>query len=321
MHAAVLHALGEPPRFEQFEEPSPRPDEVIVQVRAAALKPVDKAMAEGSHYASFREFPAICGLDGIGLLEDGTRVLFAGPRRPFGAMAEKTVVSRDRCFPVSGAVADELAAALFNPGMSAWLTLAVRAQLVPRETVLVLGATGVTGRLAVQIAKFLGAGRVIGAGRNFEALNELRQLGADAVIPLDQPEDDLIRAFAQEGGDDGYNLIVDFLWGRPTELLLAALTRTELTPAACRLRLIQIGESAGASINLPAAVLRSSRLEIFGAGSGSLPPPDKLNIIREQLMARAASGELRIETERVPLSDIEQAWRREQHGCRLVVIP
>jgi NADPH:quinone reductase-like Zn-dependent oxidoreductase len=321
MNAAVLHALGEAPRFEQFEDPSPAGDEVIVHVRAAALKPVDKAMADGSHYASFREFPAVCGLDGIGLLEDGKRVLFAGPRRPFGAMAERTVVAQSRCFPVLDGVTDEEAAALFNPGMSAWLTLATRPELVPGENVLVLGATGVTGQLAIQIAKLLGAGRVVGAGRNIDVLNRLRDLGADAVIHLDQPEDELIRAFTRESGRDGYNLILDYLWGRPTELLLSALTRTEFTPAASRLRLIQIGESAGAAINLPAAVLRSSRLEILGAGSGSLPPPDTLNAIREQLMAKAASGELKIETERVPLSRIGQAWNRKQHGRRLVVIP
>ncbi len=319
MNAAVLHAPGEAPRFEQFEKPSAREDEAAIRVLAAALKPVDRAMADGSHYASFREFPVVCGLDGIGLLKDGTRVLFAGPRRPFGAMAEQTVVARARCFPVSSAVPDETAAALFNPGMSAWLTLASRAEVAQGDTVLVLGATGVTGQLAVQIAKILGAERVIAAGRNIKMLERVRELGADEIIRLEQAEDELVRAFKKQA--TACNLILDYLWGRPAELLLSALTRTDFAAAAGRVRWIQIGESAGATIQLAAAALRSSRLEILGAGTGSLPPRDMLSHICEQLMAKAASGEIRIETEQVPMRDIEQAWTREPRGRRLVIIP
>lgn len=161
MDAAVLHTLGKPPRFEQFPEPAAGEGEVIVHVRAAALKPADKQLASGSHYASPRELPFVCGVDGVGYLGDGTRVFFGGPRRPYGAMAQRTVVPRKFCFPVPEGVDDDTAAALPNPGVSAWLALTQRAKLAPGETVLVLGATGVTGKLAVQIAKILGAGRVI----------------------------------------------------------------------------------------------------------------------------------------------------------------
>ena len=165
MNAAVLNTIGKPPRFEPFPDPVAGDSEVIVHVRAAALKPVDKQLASGSHYASPRELPVVCGADGVGQLDDGTRVFFGGPRRPNGAMAERTVVRRAQCFPVPDGLDDETAAAIPNPGVSAWLSLTHRARLTPGETVLILGATGVTGKLAVQIAKILGAGRVVAAGR------------------------------------------------------------------------------------------------------------------------------------------------------------
>ena len=166
MHAAVLHALGKPPRFEEFPDPTPGEGEVLINVFAAALKPVDKQMAAGTHYASPREFPVVCGMDGVGRLEDGTRVFFGGARQPYGAMAERTVLRRVQCFSVPEELDDVTAAAISNPGVSAWLSLKHSAKLAAGETVLILGATGVTGKLAVQIAKILGAGRVVAAGRN-----------------------------------------------------------------------------------------------------------------------------------------------------------
>src|SRR6266567_6853804 len=167
MDAAVLHTFGKPPRFEQFPDPAVAGEgEVLVHVRAAALKPVEKQLASGTHYAIPSQLPVVCGVDGIGYLDDGTRVFFGGPRSPYGAMAQRTVVARSHCFQIPEAVDDATAAALANPGVSAWLTLTWRAKLIPGETVLVHGATGVTGKLAVQIAKLLGAGRVIAAGRN-----------------------------------------------------------------------------------------------------------------------------------------------------------
>jgi len=248
-------------------------------------------------------------------------VFFAGPRRPFGAMAERTVVHRARCWPVPENVDDVTAAALVNPGMSAWLTLSQAARLAAGETVLILGATGTTGKLAVQIAKLLGAGRVVAAGRDEQALNSLRDLGADATIRLQGPGDDLAEAFAGEARVAAYDVIVDYLWGWPTEALLAALTRSDLNPArSSRVRLIQVGESAGASITLPAAALRSSGLEIVGAGSGAVPPMEVLRETYHQLLLRAASGQLRIDTERVPLAGIADIWP-EPRRARLVILP
>lgn len=319
MHAAVLHTLGKAPRFENFAEPEPGDGEVLVHVRAASLKPVDKQLAGGKHFASPREFPAVSGTDGVGILEDGTRVFFGGARRPFGAMAERTVVRRAQCFSIPDGLDDATAAAIPNPGVSAWLSLKHNAKLTAGESVLILGATGVTGKLAVQIAKIFGAGRIVAAGRNEPALNSVSVLGADTTIRLDQPDEELVEVFRREAGEKGFDVIIDYLWGHPTEVLLQALTRSEFAPAGTETRLIEVGESAGPAIRLPAAVLRSTALTI--RGTAGIPPMDVLAGALQQVMDHAAAGQLHIETEQVPLSEIEEAWEREGNVRRLVVIP
>jgi NADPH:quinone reductase-like Zn-dependent oxidoreductase len=319
MHAAVLHAFGKPPRFEEFPDPTPGEGEVLIKVSAAAVKPVDKQMAAGRHYASPREFPVVCGIDGVGRLDDGTRMFFGGPRRPYGAMAERTVVGRAQCFSVPENLEDETAAAIPNPGVSAWLSLKHSAKLTSGETVLILGATGVTGKLAIQIAKIMGAGRVVAAGRNEQTLSKLLELGADTTIRLDRPDQELIEAFRREAGEKRFDVIIDYLWGAPTEALLAAITGTEFTVAGSQTRLVEVGESAGPTITLPAAVLRSTALTILG--TAGIPSWDVLTEAFQQVMTHAASGKLRIETERVPLARIEDAWERNVQGRRLVVIP
>jgi len=320
MKAAVLYELGKPPRYEEFAEPAAGKGEVIVRVRAASLKAVDKQLASGSHFASPRELPVICGTDGVGDLTDGTRVFFGGPRRPFGTMAQRTVAPATFCFPVPNSLDDATAAALPNPGVSAWLVLSQRAKIAKGETVLILGATGVTGKLAVQIAKLLGAGRVIASGRNAKALENLLRLGANATIQLNQPDDDLRKAFAKEAGVGGFNVVIDYVWGRPTEVLLAAITRPEFAEINSETRLVQVGESAGPNISLPAAVLRSTALTILG--TAGIPSRDVLVAAMQQVMDWGSKGALQIETESVPLFDIEQAWQRPESGSRrLVVIP
>ena len=164
MKAAVLYATGRPPRCDDFPEPTVGEGEVIVDVLAASLKPVDRQMASGAHYASSQQLPRICGIDGLGRLDSGQRVFFGGTRAPYGAMAQRTVVRKAFAFPVPDSLSDELAAALPNPGVSAWLSLAYRAKLAAGDNVLILGATGVTGKLAIRIAKLLGA-RPCGRGR------------------------------------------------------------------------------------------------------------------------------------------------------------
>jgi NADPH:quinone reductase-like Zn-dependent oxidoreductase len=320
MKAAVLHKLGEAPRFAEFAEPVAGAEEALVRIRASSLKSIDRQLAAGTHYASPRELPAVCGTDGVGNLEDGTRVFFGGARKPFGAMAEFTVAPRAFCFPVPATMDDLTAAALPNPGVSAWLTLTHRAKFAAGETALILGATGVTGQLAVQIAKLLGGKRVIGAGRNKRALAKLRELGADETIQLDQSDDALKEEFSRAAGDDGFDVIVDYLWGHPTEVLLAAITKSEFAPVTKQTRLVQVGESAGPTISLPAAVLRSTPLTILG--TAGIPAMPVLMDAMEQVLTRGARGELRIETESVPLTEVERVWKRkESSGRRIVLVP
>ena len=197
MQAAVVHTLGQPPRCEEFPEPTAGEGEVIVRVRAAGLHPIVKALASGGHYGSTDALPLIPGVDGVGQLDDGSRVYCAMARPPYGTMAARTVVPRTMCIPLPDSLDDVTAAALVNPGMSAWLALTWRAQLAPGETVLILGATGVAGQLAVQIAKLLGAGKVIAAGRNAQVLSTLPDLGADALLSRAQPEQGLIEEIAR----------------------------------------------------------------------------------------------------------------------------
>jgi len=321
MKAAVLRSLGKPPRFEEFPDPKPSQGEVIVHIKAASLKNIDKMMASGSHYDSHRELPVVCGTDGVGILDDGTRVFCGGSRPPYGMMAERTVVSRMWCLPIPDEVNDVTAAALPNPALSAWLSLVWRAQLKPGETVLILGGTGVAGKLAIQIARHLGAGRVVAAGRNEQVLRTLNDLGADATIHLDQSDQELTRAFIREVGHKPFDVIIDYLWGHPTEVLLDALIGHDVKAGASRIRLIEIGEMAGSTIALSAAALRSSGLELYGSGGGSIPHSAIFDAF-PQVWALAARGKLSVDTEQAPLADVEIAWQREDlPGRRLVVIP
>jgi len=319
MHAAVLHALGEAPRYEEFPDPIAAEGEVLVEVLAAALKPVDKQMAAGSHYASPQKLPAICGTDGVARLPDGRRVLFGGARPPYGTMAERAAVRSAFTFPIPDNLSDEQAAAIANPGVSAWLSLAHRARLAAGDNVLVLGATGVTGQLATKIAKLLGAARVVAAGRNREVLAALRQLGADVTIELDAPASELSERFAHAAGESGFQVVIDYVWGAPAEAFLQAVTRKEFAAAESETRYVQVGESAGATISLAAAVLRSAPITIMG--TAGIAPGNVLVEAIENVMSHAARAELRIETERVPLAEIAAAWQREPKGRRIVVAP
>ncbi len=322
MKAAVLHTVGQPPRFEDFPGPDAGPGEVIVHVRAASLKNVDKALASGTHYDRHARLPVVCGLDGVGVLDDGARVFCGGSRPPYGMMAERTVVSRFRCLPIPDAVDDVAAAALPNPALSSWLPLVWRARLQPGETVLILGATGVAGKLAIQIAKHLGAGRVVAAGRNRHVLETLPDLGADAIIALDQSDRELTAAFVRESGQNPFGIVLDYLWGRPTAVLIDALTGHDLKAESSIVRLIEIGEMAGPTLSLSAAALRSSGLEIYGSGGGGSIPHTAILETFPKLWELAATGTLRIDTEAVSLADVESTWQRQAaSGRRIVFVP
>ena len=199
MNAAVVHAFHVPPRYTCFAEPVATEGEVLVNVSAAGLHRVVKALADGSHYASSGMLPLIPGVDGVGRLEDGTRVYFGMVRPPFGTFAERAVTEPYMCLAIPEALDDVTVAAIMNPGMSSWAAL-LRAQFVAGESVLILGATGVAGQLAVQVAKRLGARRVVAAGRNPRLLEELKHLGADAAISLNQGRETVVVFASQRMG-------------------------------------------------------------------------------------------------------------------------
>jgi NADPH2:quinone reductase len=313
MHAAVVNVLGEAPRYQSFPDPKANDDEAIIHVLAAGLHPIVKALASGSHYAGTSEVPAVPGVDGVGTLEDGTRVYFTFARKPWGAMSERTVAPQSRCLPVPDGLDDIQAAAIANPGMSAWLSLKDRAQVVAGETVLILGSTGVAGQLALQVARQLGAKRVIGAGRNVDAIVSA---DVDAVIALGQPEEDVREALVAEVSR-GIDVVIDYLWGRPTELLLEALGKGFRASSTRPTRLVEVGESAGKTISLPGATLRSIDLTIMGSGFGSVALEGVFAAIAE-VFSMAATGKLKVAVEPVPLADVERAWQRVEKGRRIV---
>ena len=321
MKAAVLHNFGETPRFEDFPDPTPGDGQILVNVKAVALENVDKVMADGSHYAS-RQFlstlPAIVGFDGIGRLDDGRLVGFGGVKAPYGAMAEKTVIPEDYHVPVPEGVDAVTAAALPASALTSLFPLKWGAKLQEGETVLINGAMGVSGRLAVQIAKLLGAGRVIGTGRNPHSMKKIKEFGAEAVIDLNQSDEKLTEAFKREAGA-GYDVILDFLWGHPTDVLIKTLVPDELRMSK-PVRLVQIGEKAGATISLSADSLRTSGLQIFGGAAGITP--EAMGEATTQVWDLIKANKLIMDIEQVPLKDIEQVWKRTDfQGKRIVIIP
>lgn len=313
MRAAVVNSLGQTPRYQEFPEPSPGEGEVLVRMKAAGLHPIVKALAAGSHYASGGELPMVPGVDGVGLLEDGTRVYVTFARKPWGTLCERTVAPRARLLRLPDGVDDLQAAAIANPGMSAWLSLKERAQVKPDETVLVLGATGVAGQLALQAAKLLGAKRIIAAGRNVDAI---AKDSVDRIIALGDPEDKVREAFAEEAAG-GIDVVIDYLWGRPTELLLEGLAKAFKPSATRSTRLVEVGESAGKTITLPGATLRSIDLRMMGSGFGSVSLEGVLAAI-PTLFEIAANGGFRVDVEPIPLAEVEAAWSRVEKGRRIV---
>ncbi|MFE9355572.1 zinc-binding alcohol dehydrogenase family protein [Streptomyces olivaceoviridis] len=315
MRAAVLRALGEPPRCEDVPEPRAAEGEEVVRVTACPLTNLDRARAAGTHFSAPARLPAVCcAALAAGRLEDGSRVLF---RSSGGTMAERAVTRRAWCSPIPDAVDDALAAAVQNPGVSAWNALEWRAKLRPGESVLVLGATGVAGQLAVQLARHLGAGRVVAAGRNPRVLAGLPALGADAVVRLDQPDDALREA---AGGAD-YDVVLDYLWGHPTEVFISTLGSADMELRFSRTRLVQIEVMAAPVLSLSAEVLRSSGLGIMGSGTGNAPPAEVLARQLGRVLDLLADGGLRLEVSRVPLTRVRDVWDLDQRGRRTVLVP
>ncbi|WP_020175692.1 quinone oxidoreductase family protein [Methyloferula stellata] len=314
MKAALVKGAGLIPVYGDFADPAPSDGESRIAVSAAALSPVVKSRASGTHYSSSQRFPFGVGIDGVGRLDDGRRVYFVMPRAPYGSMAERTVAPSAQCLAIPDELDDVTAAAIANPGMSSWAAFVERAKLKAGETVLVNGATGTAGRLAVQIAKYLGAKKVVATGRNADALKSIAALGADITIPLAADdaalEDELKMQFAQ-----GVDVVIDYLWGRSAERLLIAGAKAGLD--AIPIRFVQVGSASGSDIALPSAALRSSAIELMGSGIGSIPLDRFVNAIGNLLHA-AVPGGFQIATNPIPLSDVEDAWSRDDSKGRIV---
>jgi len=321
MKAAVLHALGETPRYEDFPDPEPGAGEVVVKPRAVAVDNAIRVMVTGSHFAS-RQFlsklPGVVGFGGIGQLEDGRLVGFGGVRPPYGTMAETAVVPEGAYHLVPDGVDPDEAAAVPSSTMTSLVPLRWGPKLNLDETVLVNGATGFAGRLAVQVAKLLGVKRVVGTGRDPAGLVNLSNLGADGVVDLGQPDAAVLKSLARESGSEGYSVILDYLWGHPTEIILQALSPHRLAPVKKDIRLVQIGESAGPAVSLRADAIRTSGVQVHGATSAF--PLEAMGEAIVQVWEWMKAGKLTAEIERVPLPKVEQAWKRtDLHGKRVVL--
>jgi NADPH2:quinone reductase len=323
MKAAVIEQFGDIPQYRDFTDPPVGDEDILIEVTAAVLENFDKLTASGTHYASrhiFPGFPAIVGHSGVGKTTEGTLVAFGGVLPPFGTMAEKAVIPRKYNMyvtPVPNGIDPLVAAALPSSALTSFFPLKYGARLEHGETVLINGATGVSGKLAIQVAKLLGAGRIIGSGRDVAGLHTILQLGADAAIDLKQSDEEIKEAFTKEAGK-GYDIVLDFLWGHPTELLLETIVPKQVGFAKHITRFVQIGQSAGANIVLPAETLRTSGLLLMGIGKVL---PDVIPEAVQQVWEWIQNSKLSIDVEQVSLKDISAAWQRKSEGKRIVIIP
>lgn len=314
MKAAIVQGPGQPPVYGDFAEPVPSPGEVLVAVTAATISPVAKGRASGTHYSASGRFPFVVGIDGVGHLDDGSRVYFVLPRAPWGSMAERAVVASAQCVALPDDLDDVTAAAIANPGMSSWAAYTERARLKPGETVLVNGATGTAGRLAVQIARHLGASKVIATGRDPDALSSVAALGADVTIPLGGSETALEDRF-KEQFVAGVDVVIDYLWGTSAASLLIAAAKAGAD--AVPIRFVQVGSASGSDITLPGAVLRAKAIELMGSGIGSVSVDGLVGAVASLLRASAPGG-FQIASTVVALSEVEKAWPRDDSKRRIV---
>ncbi len=310
MRAAVLQEYGVPVVGE-FQEPAAGAEQAIVEVLAAGLNPVDVAICSGRFYAGKPPLPSVAGREGVGML-DGARVYFDAPVTPFGSMAERALIDPSHTYPVPDSVEDGVAVALGISGLAAWLALTWRAELKQGEHVLVLGASGVLGQIAVQAAKLLGAARVVAAARSQEGLARCLELGADAAVRLGESDD--LPAALSDGGEGRIDVVVDPLFGEP---FVAAVNA-----ASFGARIVQLGAGAGAEATVPSAAIRGKMLEIMGHTNFAAPPQVKREAYR-RLAEAAAAGEILVGVDPLPLEQVGEAWRRLQAGShrKLVLVP
>jgi NADPH:quinone reductase-like Zn-dependent oxidoreductase len=311
MRAAVLSDYEHPPQAGEFDDPSAADGSVVVEVGVAGINPIDLYTAAGN-LPQKPPLPSVVGREGVGRV-DGKRVYFDQPLPPFGSMAERVPAASDSLIEVPEGVDDGLAVSFGISGLAAWLGLEWRGRLESGETVLVLGASGVVGQIAVQAARLLGAGKVVAAARSEEGLARARdELGADAAVRIDAG-DDLADRFREAAGG-GVDLVVDPVWGPAAVAAIEALGE--------RGRLVQIGNASGPVTEVPARPIRNSIRSIVGHTNFAAPQEVKEPAYRT-MCRHAAAGELVVPVEEVPLADVGDAWRRQAEGPgrKLVVRP
>jgi NADPH:quinone reductase-like Zn-dependent oxidoreductase len=320
MHAAVVRQFDQPPHYETVDAPVAAGEhEETVDVLASGLHPRVRSQANGSHYTSTGQLPLIPGVDGVGRRSDGSLVYFILPDTPYGAMAEQTVVDLRRSIPLPSGADPILLAAAMNPGMSSWVALHQRVAFTPGQSVLVLGATGSAGQLAIQIAKHLGAGTVIAAGRGPERLAALAGLGADGTIDLAAEPERVVGDLTAEAAE--VDVVIDYLWGAPAESAIMPL----LQGRADRSRLlswVQIGAVAGPTISLPSAALRQANIHILGSGQGSVGAADIVATL-PQLVTELSRGSFSVDAVARPLAEVASIWNAPRSGPteRIVLVP
>jgi NADPH:quinone reductase-like Zn-dependent oxidoreductase len=318
MNAAVVTAFGEPPRYQPFQVPAPADGEVLADVLAAGLHPRVRSGAAGRHYTSSGTLPMIPGIDGVGRLPDGRIVYFAAGDDVLGTMADKALVNPGRSVELPPGVDVAAVAAAMNPAMSSWVALRRRVPIQPGQSVLVLGATGNAGAMAVRVARRLGAGRVVGAGRDAARLHALVPAGADDVVQLTDDAGATGEALAAAAAET--DIVLDFLWGEPAQLAITALL-TARPDRGRALDWIQIGAVAGPTIELPSVALRSANFRLQGSGQGSVSPRGYLAEL-PSLVAEIGAGTIAVRPRPVPLAAVEQAWTMaENPGERTVLVP
>jgi NADPH:quinone reductase-like Zn-dependent oxidoreductase len=319
MNAAVVTTFGEPPHYQQFEVPRPTgDDEILVDVLAVGLHPRTRTGAAGAHYTSTGTLPMIPGIDGVAQRPDGKRIYFVAADDVIGTMADKAVADVRRCIELpDGADVAKVAAAM-NPAMSAWVALRRRVPIEPGQSVLVLGATGNAGTMAVQVARRLGAGRVVGAGRDLGRLGALTPAGADEVVQLTDDAEATARALGAAAAE--VDIVLDYLWGKPAQQAIMALL-TARSDRSRALDWIQIGAVAGPTIELPSVALRSANFRLQGNGQGAVSTRVYLAEL-PSLVREIDAGAIAVKTKSVPLADVETIWTQaDGPGERTVLVP
>lgn len=319
MNAAVVTSFEAPPRYQPVEMPRPRnADEVLVDVLAAGLHPRVRSGAAGVHYTSTGILPMVPGIDAVGRRADGALIYFTAVSDVLGTMADKALADRRRSIELPGDADVARLAAGMNPAMSSWVALRRRVPMAAGQSVLVLGATGSAGAMAVGVAKRLGAGRVVGAGRDRDRLLALTSAGADDLVQLTDDPDGTGAALAATAAES--DIVLDYLWGRPALQAMSAIL-TARSDRSRPLDWIQIGAIVGPAIELPSAVLRSASIRLQGSGQGSVSPAVYLGEL-PSLVAEINAGRIAVMATTVPLAEVTQAWTRPQaSGQRTVLVP